>query len=146
MYDALVDCQRSHWKQHKPSCFPLNDGTWIKIPYFPINRVSGRECSSKRLPPIWDGEPTLYGDEPFLVRIQAVQFSTGENELVVSDRRETFAGRVFRDVDPTNYLRLSLALDDFHNRTKAYLWTKYLGNGTLCMRIDPKPDQTRLIW
>lgn len=114
--------------------------------YFPTSHVSGKETLSKRSLPVWVGEPLLYGEEPFLVRIQAVQFTTGENQLVVSDRRETFTGMFLREANPTKYLRISLALDEFHSRRKVYLWARYLGERRLSIRIDPKPDQSRLIW
>ena len=108
--------------------------------------LSDRDCNAGRIPAALAGEPTVYGNDPFLVRIHASRYFDGNIELFVGDRRETFTGLLSRKYDPINYLRLSLALDEIHGRTKVYLWARYLGNSTLSIRLDPKPDQSMLAW
>ncbi|KAL5512342.1 hypothetical protein ACEPAG_3334 [Sanghuangporus baumii] len=139
-------CQRSHWKEHKPSCVRLSDGTWISIKYTNCHRYNDRQALAMRIPRYWDGEPTIYGNQPFLVRVEALRFPDGKPYLVVSDRKETFTGLFqFRD-DPMGYAQLMCVLQDLVVRNRIYFWAKYLGNLTLKLRIDPKPDQSMLVW
>lgn len=99
-----------------------------------------------RIPRYWDAEPTSYGSQPFLVRVDSSRFNDGKTYLVVSDRKETFVGRFSFEEDPLGWTQLTLSLSDAIIECRTYLWAKYLGNLTLRLRVDPKPDQSLLAW
>ena len=102
-----------------------------------------RNALTQRQPSFLDAEPAVHGNEPFLVKIQAVDIPDHGPALLVRDRRASFAGKFL----------LSTITDDAHLvellRTHfdvIYALATYLGHQTLRIRIDPIPDQSMLIW
>lgn len=60
-------------------------------------------------------EPTMYGGEPFLVRIGAVCFSDSDTDLIILDQREALPRRFLRETDQKSYLNMALALGNFNS-------------------------------
>ena len=103
-----------------------------------------RDMLASRTPTCWNAEPTIHGKEPFIVRVKSVRFPDGDEEYVVTDRRESFTGIFVFEENKFNITRVGVLMD---RRTgTVYLLATYLGNSILRLRIDPIPDQSAFVW
>lgn len=112
--------------------------------YVNCHPVYLRDTLASRRPAGWSAEPTVHGQEPFIVRMMSILLPDGQFELVVSDRRESFTGIFLCEENKFNFALLDALIVDRLDRV--YLLATYLGNSILRLRIDPLPDQDMFIW
>ncbi|TDL26562.1 hypothetical protein BD410DRAFT_763795 [Rickenella mellea] len=140
------ECQSSDWKDHKPRCKSVTDGTWTTLNfasvapgwfYWTVNRYDTLH-SLKDKNNIKEGTleppPNLRGENVFLVKIQINGF-----DLLIYDRKKKLEVHVLRSGDPKGYAAVEKACS---GKPKIYRWAKRVGDHQLsvCLDIAPQED------
>ncbi|KAG7091274.1 hypothetical protein E1B28_010323 [Marasmius oreades] len=166
------DCQKLHWKEHKPMCVSLKGGTWhtvtvsteapeIRIasllegkplvanylnnqnPFHPSAYKSKTEVQSADPTSL---PPNIHGDRPFLVKIQCpfnpVLRSLG-GSMLIYDRQRSFHAHFSAADDQATYDE-AMKQPGMATQLKIYRWAKRVGDCQLSICFDRPPSKDPL--
>ncbi|KAL0570768.1 hypothetical protein V5O48_011196 [Marasmius crinis-equi] len=157
------ECQKSHWKEHKPACKSLKGGTWLNVDVVPQHEYlssfipgGGSPFSYSFQDPLHGaGNPNtlassvadsnnIHGTNPFLVKIQkALLGDTGA--MLIYDRQRSFQFNLLRAKDGKAHAE-ALREMNVNSATglKIYRWAKRTGDRQLSICFDRPPPSDPL--
>ena len=161
MHSPVPDCQKSHWKEHKPLCNSLKGGTWTRVKVtpespemrkFPGKKFSMAYINHSSTEPIqmhYDGTittpPNIHGDRPFMVKIQKPYGfdSEGDPAMLIYDRQRTIHLYIWKEENGAAWELGERAIRDLPvgKRMKIYRWAKRIGELEMSICFDRLPVQ-----
>ncbi len=164
----VAACQRADWPEHKVACRSLKGGTWhtvqlrASIPGMEgkyVAHISSRTSTSLGLErattiqPVDDSAPpppNVYGDRPFLVKLQIglSGIGTGAN-MMLYDRKRTVHAFVYLDDDAWTFAELVKEMKGprgGHDGVKMYRWARRVGDWELSVCLDRAPGAAETRW
>ncbi|OCB86968.1 hypothetical protein A7U60_g5940 [Sanghuangporus baumii] len=100
------------------------------------------ELTKQKIWPLNEPRPeNVHGSTPFIVKIQ-VPVLGDINGMMVYDRRRSFVGYIYPEVDPSAYARVdNLVRTKGIMGLKIYRWAKMVGDWTLDICLDVEPNE-----
>ncbi|KAI1792762.1 hypothetical protein LXA43DRAFT_972427 [Ganoderma leucocontextum] len=154
-------CQRADWTEHKPACRSLKDATWRTIRLragYPgmencqfglLNRHASLALPEGADPVhkwfyLDDALPyvNVYGDRPFLTKMQITPPGVAPGRIMVYDRRQTFLGFLREDVDAPAFWEFAAEMRGARGGLmglKMHRWVKRTGDWELSVCLDRAP-------
>jgi hypothetical protein len=162
----ISDCQKAHWKVHKPMCIELKGAVWlpVEITLTPTDAKGKRiymwtqdrkqalmNSSFDYTQPDGSAPPNIYGDTPFIVKIQRMVgpspleirqgAKTGSGIMLIYDRQRSFKVYLAEAQDPVAYMKTIEVMSSFSLRViKIYFWAKRTKDWELSVCFDRIPD------
>ncbi|KAJ6488866.1 hypothetical protein C8R45DRAFT_993058 [Mycena sanguinolenta] len=149
------ECQKNHWKAHRPICQSVSSGTWQKVT---VRRPKMIHLSSAMIVGNPEDElglaehlkPTppenIHGAEPFLLKL-ILKCDDQDDRIpciLVYDRQQSF--RLIIDSEENEaFVLVSKVMDQKTERVTDYptihCWAKRVGDWALSLCLDPLPEQ-----
>ncbi|KAK7438900.1 hypothetical protein VKT23_017827 [Stygiomarasmius scandens] len=156
-------CQSVDWKDHKQTCRAIKIGKWMpfKVSMEPEElreaRASGKKLSmmnwSLSASPSMDNiqetrsandsnpaPPNLYGDKPFLIKVQRPVINNG-SAMMIYDQKRSAQFWLVRGDDPVAYDTALEEIKSGPRGLKIYRWAKRIGDLELSVCIDKAPPK-----
>ncbi|KAK7058326.1 hypothetical protein VNI00_001957 [Paramarasmius palmivorus] len=164
---ATTECQRAHWKEHKPTCISLKGGKWNRVKLSMENqqiRLAGAlgqkvyafymnnqtPLDQQIFDQAGDYEvkpsiafPNIHGDNAFLVKIQR-SLRNPMAAMMLYDRQRSFQLWLETADDPEAFLVATKEIIASPNGMKIYRWAKRTGDCELDICFDRAPPKDPL--
>ena len=151
----LTDCQKSHWKDHKNECAPINSGTWQSVHkdegkdgYQAIFNRREQNIDDLKPQPVANSLENLnHGERPFIVKVQlGGPPSEPNSSLLIYDRKREllwqislFSGAGYSD---PGYPKIVKVVQERGWRgIKAFMWGRKIADNEISICLDPLPSQ-----
>ncbi|KAF5343158.1 hypothetical protein D9757_014203 [Collybiopsis confluens] len=149
------ECQKVHWKEHKPMCISLKGGTWVdirfstmpvearlaaalgqKLSFSFVNNMASNlsrdpgqigHFSNDNPPPL---PSNIRGNNLFLIKMQK------GNSIMIYDRTRSIQVYLCRDIDPKGYDETMVQMHTGFKGLKVYRWAKRVGEEQLSVCLD----------
>ncbi|KAF9262697.1 hypothetical protein L218DRAFT_929193 [Marasmius fiardii PR-910] len=167
------DCQKAHWKEHKPMCVSVKGGTWrtVTVATEPFEMRIASALKGEPLvtayinnytplhPSIYKPEkdvsqsgsvatlpPNIHGDSPFLVKIQCPANPVMRSlggSMLIYDRQRSFRAHLSVADDEVAYGE-AMKQPEMSTRFKIYRWAKRVGDLQFSICFDRSPSKDPL--
>ncbi|KAJ3777401.1 hypothetical protein FB446DRAFT_681134 [Lentinula raphanica] len=159
-----AECQRAHWKEHKPTCNSLQGGEWIELVFsmntpemrsvaaqggemaFWNSMASGRAKDILNYKPLETEPafpPNLHAQNPFLIKIQR-GMHPGLPPMMIYDRTRTFQVFLCHETDSNGYGKTAAQMHTGQSGLKIYRWAKRTGENRLSVCLNRAPPKDPL--
>ncbi|KAL0581427.1 hypothetical protein V5O48_000581 [Marasmius crinis-equi] len=161
---SSVECQKAHWREHKPLCKSLSGGTWQTVTFSiepeadpHVQTSSGRDGASSEgalrylnvqtpfnvaSDTFFDlaheapaGCPNIHGDYVFLIKIQRNR-NGDKLPMLVYDRQRSLQVHLNYKDDPESHAK---TLEQMKSALKMYRWARRVGELQLAVCLDRAP-------
>ncbi|KAJ3896384.1 hypothetical protein GG344DRAFT_72217 [Lentinula edodes] len=157
-----VECQRIHWKEHKPTCNSLRGGEWVqftfsvqppemrlaaargeKISMVTWNNMSRATMDNMKIDHC-DDEPALppnmHSQNPFLIKMQRGLLGFMP-PIMIYDRTRSIQVYLCHDVDLEGHEKTMAQMHTGQKGQKIYRWAKRTGDDKLSVCLNKAPPQ-----
>ncbi|KAJ4471599.1 hypothetical protein J3R30DRAFT_3527059 [Lentinula aciculospora] len=157
-----AECQRVHWKEHKPTCNSLHGGEWAEITFSmqPTEMRLAAAMGKKLFMATWNNmaRPTMdntniksYEDEnplppnihslnPFLIKMQR-GLTSAMPPIMIYDRTRSIEAYLCRDIDLEGYDKTMAQMHTGQRGLKIYRWVKRIGDDKLSVCLNRAPPK-----
>ncbi|EIN07038.1 hypothetical protein PUNSTDRAFT_104486 [Punctularia strigosozonata HHB-11173 SS5] len=147
------ECQKSHWREHKPVCRSIEGGEWRRFIMAPapadakpgmrvvtLNRFSSPgDTDPSSTAEVGDSPgPNIHGDRPFIAKIQK---GNPIQCMLVYDQQRSFQGFIPRGGQEMEYGELMEQMKTGWNGIKVYRWAKRAADKELMVCLNRGPSE-----
>ncbi|KAJ3982920.1 hypothetical protein F5890DRAFT_1463984 [Lentinula detonsa] len=157
-----AECQRVHWKEHKPTCNSVQGGEWVEVTFsmYPTkmrlvaakgNKVSMATWNNMSRPTMDNMRVRSYEDEPplppnihsqnlFLIKMQR-EIAPGMPQIMIYDRTRSIEVYLCHDLDSKGHEKTMAQMHTGQMGLKIYRWAKRTSGDKLSVCLNKAPPK-----